>query len=165
MSWASSRSSGCRGWWMYEAEDDRVPVVDLQLEPRPSLSAVPRSRCRGLCERQARHRSALQSSREANAEGRRMKPIRVSHDESVRLHEDWWGKCRTCRFWHGADEVRPREGTTPLIMIRWHDARCENPRSSLVGEVTTTKRPLPAVGQLRRRCRARSRISTMTTNQ
>ena len=67
----------------------------------------------------------------------------ISHDESVRLHEDWWGKCRTCRFWHGADEVRPREGTTPLIMIRWRDARCENPRSPLVGEVTTTNGHCP----------------------
>lgn len=60
-----------------------------------------------------------------------MSAIAISRDESMRLHEDWWGKCRTCRFWHGADEVRPREGTAPLIHLRWHDARCENPRSPL----------------------------------
>ena len=23
----------------------------------------------------------------------------IDRADSVRLHEDWWGKCRTCRFW------------------------------------------------------------------
>lgn len=59
-----------------------------------------------------------------------MKPIQISRDDSVRLHEDWWGKCRTCRFWHGADEAHPREGMLPLVSIRWHPSQCENTRSS-----------------------------------
>jgi len=57
--------------------------------------------------------------------------IVVERAESIRLHEDWWGKCRTCRFWNGADEARPREGLPPLVSIRWHPSRCENPRSQL----------------------------------
>jgi hypothetical protein len=57
--------------------------------------------------------------------------MNISHDESVRLHEDWWGKCRTCRFWHGDDEVRPYQGHNTIVHLRWHDAKCENPKSPL----------------------------------
>ena len=63
----------------------------------------------------------------------------ISHAESVRLHEDWWGKCRTCRFWHGEDEVKVREGREPLVQLRWHKAPCENPASPLHGETTSTE--------------------------
>jgi hypothetical protein len=63
----------------------------------------------------------------------------VSKQESVRLHEDWWGKCRTCRFWNGADKVREREGREPLVSLRWEDSPCENPMSPWFGQVTSTE--------------------------
>ncbi len=63
----------------------------------------------------------------------------VGSAESRRLHEDWWGKCRTCRFWDGADEVRPREGMGPLISLRMKPAICTNPKSDMVGQETWTE--------------------------
>lgn len=58
-------------------------------------------------------------------------PIMVSRDESVLLHRDWWGKCRTCRFWHGADD----ESFAPeILLVRWRDSECENPASTEFGQ-------------------------------
>ncbi len=51
--------------------------------------------------------------------------------ESIRLHYDWWGKCRTCAFWDGADGPR---GNQP----RWEDSPCTNPRSESFNEITDT---------------------------
>jgi len=25
----------------------------------------------------------------------------MNYEESKRIHLDWWGKCRTCRWWAG----------------------------------------------------------------
>lgn len=51
----------------------------------------------------------------------------VSKEESIRLHMDWWGKCRTCRHWNGADDAN---------FIRWQPAKCENKDSDLYGQET-----------------------------
>ena len=65
--------------------------------------------------------------------------VTIDRAESVRLHEDWWGKCRTCRFWNGATAIREGADGSRLVHLRWDDAECENPRSLLVGQVTTTE--------------------------
>lgn len=46
--------------------------------------------------------------------------------DSVEIHLDWWGKCRTCRFWRG-----DREKMTPGL--------CAMPRSDLVNTETWTE--------------------------
>lgn len=58
----------------------------------------------------------------------------ISRDESLRLHEDWWGKCWTCRFWtadmSGTDDVKARA---------WERvARCSNAKSQMVNVVMDT---------------------------
>jgi hypothetical protein len=47
--------------------------------------------------------------------------------ESIRLHTDWWGKCRTCLFWQGSDERRMANGI------------CKNPKSDLFEQETWTE--------------------------
>ncbi len=63
----------------------------------------------------------------------------LGSNESKRLHLDWWGKCRTCRFWDGADKISPREGREPMVQIRWEPAPCTNPASPLYGQETRTE--------------------------
>jgi hypothetical protein len=47
----------------------------------------------------------------------------MDHDESKRIHQDYWGQCRTCRWW-GGDRASGMEG------------RCTSPRSELSGSLT-----------------------------
>ena len=47
-------------------------------------------------------------------------------EESVRLHLDWWGKCRTCKWWLG-QRVTMEAGV------------CSNSDSSLHNEETWTE--------------------------
>lgn len=49
-----------------------------------------------------------------------------SAEESRRLHQDWWGKCRTCLYWKGTDESRMAAGV------------CDNPKSDMHGKETWT---------------------------
>ncbi len=55
----------------------------------------------------------------------------ISKEESRRLHIDWWGKCRTCRFWASTD---PR---------RMEPAQCTNPRSNMLNQETWTEGHCP----------------------
>lgn len=54
----------------------------------------------------------------------------LDKEESKQLHMDWWGKCRTCKFWNGADSGKHR---------RWLPALYENPESDLHGQETWTE--------------------------
>lgn len=63
----------------------------------------------------------------------------ISKAESMRLHLDWWGNCRTCRFWHGTDKVSSREGAPDFVQPRWNDSPCTNPKSPLFGQECTTE--------------------------
>jgi hypothetical protein len=56
----------------------------------------------------------------------------MDREESIRLHMDWWGKCRTCRHWHGA-------AGGLLGEERWEPALCENPVSDMYGKETWTE--------------------------
>jgi hypothetical protein len=51
----------------------------------------------------------------------------MDKQESRRIHEDWWGKCRTCAFWQGSDLRRMVPGL------------CTNPISNLHGQITWTE--------------------------
>ncbi len=46
---------------------------------------------------------------------------------SIRVHENWWGKCRSCLFWKGSDERRMESGT------------CDNPASDMYKKETWTE--------------------------
>jgi predicted ATP-dependent serine protease len=59
----------------------------------------------------------------------------ISHEESVRLHIDWYGKCRTCKFWNGASEPFK---TSSRVHLRWNPSKCENSQSPLFDQVTHT---------------------------
>jgi hypothetical protein len=50
----------------------------------------------------------------------------VPHAESVRYHLDWWGQCRTCRFWGGPRAKAAESGP------------CLNRASDLFEKPTTT---------------------------
>ena len=47
--------------------------------------------------------------------------------ESLRIHIDWWGKCRTCSCWHG----------DRLEMLTLAKGMCGNSRSPLFGALST----------------------------
>jgi hypothetical protein len=49
----------------------------------------------------------------------------MNSEESYRLHEDWWGKCRTCEFWSSED--------------RWKPGLCNNQKSLLFQQETWTE--------------------------
>jgi len=49
---------------------------------------------------------------------------------------DWWGKCRTCKYWHGADAGNG-SGTIGN-QVRWLPAICTNPISDLYQQETWT---------------------------
>ena len=51
--------------------------------------------------------------------------------ESIRLHMDWWGKCRTCRHWQGTDGERGEP--------RWNPGPCTNSESPLFNQETWTE--------------------------
>lgn len=53
----------------------------------------------------------------------------MNRDESFRLLEDWWNKCRTCRYWSASDEDRIK--MTPSI--------CSNINSPLFEHETWTE--------------------------
>jgi hypothetical protein len=55
---------------------------------------------------------------------------------SLRIHMDWWGKCRTCRFWNGANGGHFNDP-------RWEPAICENPASLHHGKETWTEGHCP----------------------
>jgi hypothetical protein len=50
----------------------------------------------------------------------------MDKSESKRIHEDWWNKCRTCRFWTGN-----RETMDP--------GKCSNEKSDMFGQETWTE--------------------------
>ncbi len=50
----------------------------------------------------------------------------MNKNDSFRLHEDWWGACRTCRFWTG-DRLKMTPGT------------CSNNKSPLFEQETWTE--------------------------
>ncbi len=59
--------------------------------------------------------------------GRRQGVLNLA--ESIRLHEDWWGKCRTCTFWGGDREHRtPGPCGNSLSPLRsqetWTEGHC-----------------------------------------
>lgn len=54
----------------------------------------------------------------------------MNKEDSIRIHSDWWGKCRSCRFWHGTDE-----GTH----LRWNPSPCTNPASDMFQQETWTE--------------------------
>lgn len=49
----------------------------------------------------------------------------LNSKESYRLHEDWWGKCRTCEFWKSED--------------RWEPGLCQNKKSPMFEQETWTE--------------------------
>lgn len=53
----------------------------------------------------------------------------VTKEESIRLHYDWWGQCRTCEFWQSADRKAPGlcgNLTSPLYNNEtWTEGHCE----------------------------------------
>ena len=58
---------------------------------------------------------------------------------SRRLHKDWWGKCRTCRFWGGTDNGDGSDtGLSTSNAPRWNDGPCLNESSDLFKQETTT---------------------------
>jgi len=61
----------------------------------------------------------------------------MDKEESYRLHCDWWGKCRTCRFWGGTDQGdgSGSYGNSP----RWNPGPCNNPDSDLYQLETWTE--------------------------
>lgn len=50
----------------------------------------------------------------------------MEKEESLRLHLDWYGKCRTCKFWQGTDEL-DKEGN--VIRAKWDSGLCTHPKS------------------------------------
>lgn len=62
-----------------------------------------------------------------------------SKEDSILIHEDWWGKCRSCRFWNGKDAKNFAGRITP----RWEPAKCENPASELYQQETWTEGHCP----------------------
>lgn len=46
--------------------------------------------------------------------------------ESKRIHEDWWGECRTCRFWMGNRETFGNTGFD----------KCNNDKSDFYNQET-----------------------------
>lgn len=50
----------------------------------------------------------------------------MEKEESRRLHLDWHGKCRTCKFWQGTDELNENK---EVIRHRWKSGPCINPES------------------------------------
>lgn len=52
--------------------------------------------------------------------------LKVQSSESLRLHLDWWQKCRTCEFWSGDRKT-------------CEDGLCEQPRGDFGGEITTSE--------------------------
>jgi hypothetical protein len=50
----------------------------------------------------------------------------LAESEKLRIHIDWWGKCRTCTHWSG-DRVSMKEGP------------CVAPGGPLQGQVTWTE--------------------------
>lgn len=59
----------------------------------------------------------------------------IDKEESIRLHMDWWGKCRTCRHWTGTDKIIENGRSHP----RWNPGTCNNDRSVLFGKETWTE--------------------------
>lgn len=51
----------------------------------------------------------------------------IDKEESIRLHYDWWGQCRTCEFWVGSDPTRMNPGI------------CKNSKSDLFEQETWTE--------------------------
>lgn len=51
----------------------------------------------------------------------------IDKAESIRLHYDWWGQCRTCEFWIDSDITRFKPGI------------CSNEKSALFKKVTWTE--------------------------
>lgn len=58
----------------------------------------------------------------------------MDKEESIRLHTDWWGKCRTCKHWDGKSDEKH---------VRWLPAICENQKSDLFGQETWTEGHCP----------------------
>ena len=59
----------------------------------------------------------------------------MNKEQSKLIHMDWWGKCRTCRFWQGTD-VGNGDGTMSN-QVRWKDGPCSNPSSDLYIQETS----------------------------
>lgn len=57
----------------------------------------------------------------------------MTKEESRRLHMDWWGKCRTCKFWEGTD------GFDVVFHPRWNPGLCNNKESLLYNQETWTE--------------------------
>ena len=61
----------------------------------------------------------------------------MDKQESKRLHMDWWGKCRTCRFWQGTNAG---DGSGSMgNQTRWNPGLCNNPKSPLFEQETWTE--------------------------
>lgn len=61
----------------------------------------------------------------------------MNKELSVLLHTEWWEKCRTCKYWNGADVGNG--GNTINDHVRWLPAKCENPASPMYGQETWTE--------------------------
>jgi hypothetical protein len=57
----------------------------------------------------------------------------IDKQESIRLHEDWWGQCRTCRFWE-APEGKGLHGV--LTRPNLGEFLCVSPLSKVSGQLT-----------------------------
>ena len=55
--------------------------------------------------------------------------------EIKRIHFNWWGQCRSCRFWGGEDGLHSNNS----IAHRWNPGPCNNPLSPLFREETWTE--------------------------
>jgi hypothetical protein len=64
-------------------------------------------------------------------------------EESRRLHLDWGGQCRTCKYWDGDDKISERPGTTPLIQLRWFPSKCNNAKSIHHGKMVRSGESCP----------------------
>ena len=61
----------------------------------------------------------------------------MNKEESKRLHIDWWGKCRICRFWQGTNNG---DGSGTFgNEVRWNPGPCINPESDLYQQETWTE--------------------------
>jgi hypothetical protein len=64
----------------------------------------------------------------------------MDKEQSKLIHMDWWGKCRSCRFWGGSDKNNGPRGD---IIYRWNPGLCTNEKSDMYQRETWTEGHCP----------------------
>lgn len=61
----------------------------------------------------------------------------MDKEQSKLIHIEWWGKCRSCRFWGGTDAG---DGSGSLRnQARWNPGPCTNEASDMYQKETWTE--------------------------